>query len=126
MDEIFSIIVGLAFVLIPAVLQVIDKKSRAGKTPQEPAGQASQKPAGQAPVRSVPVKTQVKKPAAAVVPGAPAGGGRPLRDALCSIDHNTESVFRDDKAKDAVAKERIDKRRLIVYSELMKPKFDEL
>lgn len=126
MDEIFSIIVGLSFVLIPAVLQVIDKKSRAGKTPQEPAGQASQEPAGQAPVRSVPVKTQVKKPAAAVVPGAPAGGGRPLRDALCSIDHNTESVFRDDKAKDTVAKERIDKRRLIVYSELMKPKFDEL
>lgn len=118
MDEIFSIIVGLAFVLIPAVLQVIDKKSRAGKAPQ--------KPAGQAPVNPAKVKTQVKKPAAAVVPGAPASGGRPLRDALCSIDHNTESVFRDDKAKDAAAKERIDKRRLIVYSELMKPKFDEL
>ena len=124
MEDILSILFGLVMVALPAVLKLVDKakKSRpvppgsvpghAAPIPAAPA-HATPAPAAAARVKAVPVRpAEAPKPAKSTIQGPVSPSVR--RTAVPAPAPEREK---------APSKNKIDKRLLVIYSEIMKPKF---
>lgn len=121
MEDILSILFGLVMVALPAILKLADKAKKSRPTPVPPSpsvtrpvpAPAAPAPAAAARVKAVPVRpAEAPKPAKSTIQGPVSPSVR--RTAVPAPAPEREK---------APSKNKIDKRLLVIYSEIMKPKF---
>ncbi|MBQ9893354.1 MAG: hypothetical protein IJM35_09410 [Bacteroidales bacterium] len=121
MEDILSILFGLVMVALPAILKLADKAKKSRPTPVPPSpsvtrpvpAPAAPAPAAAARVKAVPVRpAEAPKPAKSTIQG-------PVSP---SVRRTAVPAHAPEREK-APSKNKIDKRLLVIYSEIMKPKF---
>ena len=120
-------IVGLLFILLPVIFKLIGKKlEQSGKTGpiaevlSETFDDSSDEPAPEPAAKPVP--KPVEKPVAEFKP-APMPVYKPMKVEE-DVIRQTETLIQVEPEKKPAA-EKIDPKKLVIYSELMKPKFTE-
>lgn len=99
-----ELLIPLLFFAIPVAIAILDKRARAGKAPGQPAAP---------PAFREKAETAHPRPAETALPKE---GERAI------IQRRTTAA---DDLPHKTGKTEIDKKKLILYSELLKPKFDE-
>ena len=126
MEDILSIIFGLVMVALPAVLKLVDKAKKSRPTPVPPSPSVTRPvPAPAAPAHVAPAPAAAARVKA--VPVRPAEAPKPAKSTIQgpvspSVRRTAVPAPAPEREK-APSKNKIDKRLLVIYSEIMKPKF---
>lgn len=110
----FDFLIPILMFCVPLLAAIVDARKKALKKLQAEAEdtEASQQEAAAA---AEPVRKRAHKAAKAQV----------AEEGVHSIEKKPVMAATEEKKEKVLAKESIDKKKLILYSEIMKPKFDE-